>query len=109
MKLSTLSLAGLLLLAIFTMATTVLAEDPPRGQPRDKALLMEQLELSDEQTLQFQSLIEKHHGERRAMQKGDREKRHEMHQRQRSEMAEVLSEEQMRALETSRPKRPRRK
>jgi hypothetical protein len=83
-----------LILALGLSAGSALAEDPKGKPPKpDLSELFTQLQLTDEQQSDFQQLLDKHHQQRRGAGKN-------LRQQHRSEMAEVLSEEQMGIFET---------
>lgn len=115
MNLKTTSRTVLLLIALASIPAIAAHPDagpdqrPPRGEQQNLNAITEQLRLSSEEEQAFRALLEKHHAERQAMHKENRDDGRDLHERHRSEMAELLNEEQLQTFESLRPERRPRK
>ena len=90
----------------FTLGTTVALAEAPMGKPLkpDWNALFSELQLNEAQQSEFTQLLEKHHHERRSARK-------DLRDQHRSEIAAVLSEEQVGIFESfmkaHRPPKPK--
>jgi L-fucose mutarotase/ribose pyranase (RbsD/FucU family) len=97
---------GLLLIASIDFAAAETMEEGKKHKKLDFAPIIEQMQLSDEQSRQFTATLKKHRAERKEMKKQMRE---EIHNKNKAAMAEVLTPEQLEMfnvfMEENHPKR----
>jgi len=102
-------LSGLLLVASIDFAVAETKQEGKNHKKLDFTPIIEQMQLSDEQTEQFAAMLEKHRTERKERKKVDKQMRDENRTKRKAEMAEVLTSEQLEMfhafMEQNRPKK----
>lgn len=86
---------GLLLITSIDFAVAETKQEGKNHKKLDFAPIIEQMQLSDEQTEQFTATLEKHRTERKERKEVEKQIRDEIHTKRKAEMAEVLTPEQL--------------
>ena len=101
--------AGLLLVASIDFALAETKQEGKNHKKLDFTPIIEQMQLSNEQSKQFTATLERHHTERRERKEVNKQMHDEVHTKRKAEMAEVLTPEQLEMfnafMEENRPKR----
>jgi hypothetical protein len=91
---------GLLLIVSIDFAVAEKKQEGKNHKKLDFAPIIEQMQLSDEQTDEFSAMLEKHRTERQKRKQVNKQMRDEIHTKRKAEIAEVLTPEQLEMFHT---------